>query len=193
MYRAVLSGLIALAIVVISLLHASTEARECTAGAPGLVNFEPTRPPRAMPDTPFVDAAGATRTLADYRGRGVVLNFWATWCAPCVREMPSLDHLKEKLSGDGITVLAISEDRKGRSRVEEFYRKTGIRSLDVLLDQRGRLMRRLSVMGLPTTILIDAEGNEVGRVLGAAEWDAPDTVAQVRGCLAPGLVKRAGK
>jgi thiol-disulfide isomerase/thioredoxin len=192
MFRGVLLGLIASAIVIISLHHASTEAGECTARRPGLVNFEPTRPPRTMPDTPFVDADGATRTLADYRGQGVVLNFWATWCAPCVREMPSLDRLKEELSGDRITVLAVSEDRKGRREVERFFRREGIRNLDVLLDKRGRLMRRLGVPGLPTTILIDADGDEIGRVLGAAEWDAPGAVTHVRDCLRPPIAKRAG-
>jgi thiol-disulfide isomerase/thioredoxin len=134
---------------------------------------------------PFVEGADTARTIADYRGRAVVLNFWATWCAPCVREMPSLDRLQAEVSGEGIEVLTLSEDRGGAPVIKRFYKKLGIRNLPVLVDKRGEVLRKLRVRGLPTTLLIDARGNEVGRVVGPTEWDSPEALALVRGCLGP--------
>ena len=123
----------------------------------------------AVPTLPFFEDGEKRRTIADYRGSGVVMNFWATWCAPCVREMPSLDRLQAE--APGIRVLALSVDRGGAPVIETFYRKYGISNLDVLADRGAKLMRKLGVRGLPTTLLIDSEGNEVGRVVGPAEWD----------------------
>jgi len=170
-------------ILAISPLHASAEAEKCPAGAGGIVNFLPTDPPRPVPEKPFFDAKGAPRTIADYRGKGVVLNFWATWCGPCVREMPSLDRLAAKIAADGILVLTLSEDRKGAKVIEPFYDKLGIVDLPVLIDKRGLMSREMSVRALPTTVLVDPEGIEKGRVVGAEEWDTPAAVAFLRHCI----------
>ena len=189
MIRAVLVALaISVAISVIVVIyppHASAEGGKCAAAGRGIVNFQLTLPPRPVRQVPFIEGLDTARTIADYRGRAVVLNFWATWCAPCVREMPSLDRLQAEVSGEGIEVLTLSEDRGGAPVIERFYKKLGIRNLPVLVDKRGEVLRKLRVRGLPTTLLIDARGNEVGRVVGPAEWDSPEALALVRGCLGP--------
>jgi thiol-disulfide isomerase/thioredoxin len=172
-------------IVSISPLHASVEAEKCTNPGPGLANFRPEIPPRPSPVYPFFDAEDRQLTIADFKGQGVVLNFWATWCVPCIREMPALVRLKELLSAHNITVLALSEDRGGAKKVIPFLKKLGIEELDVLIDKKGLVARKSGVRGLPATILIDAEGFERGRVVGIAEWDAPDVVDFVRRCIGP--------
>ncbi len=123
--------------------------------------------------------------LADWRGSGLVVNFWATWCPPCVEEMPALDALHADIAGDGIAVLAVSSDFGGADAVRAFYEKTAIKNLGVLMDPRSRMGQSLDVYGLPTTLLVDAEGKEVGRVIGRAEWNAPEVVAFLRACLTP--------
>ncbi len=170
-------------IVSISPPLAREEARACRAPEGAFVQFEAADPPRPVAALAIVDDAGRSRNLAEFRGNGVVLNLWATWCAPCVREMPQLDHLKALLAGDGIRVLALSVDRGGVPLIRKFYDVNGIRNLEVLIDADGAVLRDLRIRGLPTTVLIDAEGREVGRALGAAEWDSPTVTAFLRGCL----------
>lgn len=145
----------------------------------GLADFTAIDPPRLAPDTPFLDAAGRERTLADFRGRVVLLNLWATWCGPCVEEMPALDRLQARLGGEDFTVLALSQDRDGAARVEPFYREHGLAALEIYLDPQNRLMRALGAHGLPTTLLIDREGRIRRLLLGPAAWDAPEAVALI--------------
>ena len=171
------------AIVSISRPLASAEDGKCVAPAGVLDNFELTRPPRAVTERSFTDATGTPVTLADFRGKAVVLNFWATWCAPCVREMPQLDRLKKILARDKIEVLAISVDRAGAPLVKKFYDANGIGNLDIFIDKRSKVLRGSKILGLPTTILIDKQGLEIGRALGAAEWDSEEAVAFIRQCL----------
>ena len=131
-------------------------------------------------DLHFVAGDGAARTLADYAGHAVVLNLWATWCVPCVREMPALDDLAGLMAKDGIVVLPVSSDHGGAATVERFYADRGIKHLPVLLDPGSRMAHTLGVNGIPTTFLIDHDGNEVGWLEGAADWSAPDTLAVIR-------------
>lgn len=174
---------LAAVIVAISPPLARGEARSCQAPSGAFAQYEAADPPRPVTNAPFVDGNGNRRSLADFRGDAVVLNLWATWCAPCAREMPQLDRLNARLAGDGIRVLALSEDRGGARLVKKFYDVNRIQNLDVLVDDGGKVLRELKVRGLPTTVLIDVDGREVGRALGAAEWDSDAIVIFLRRCL----------
>src|SRR5581483_9289869 len=122
---------------------------------------------------------------ADFRGRVVLLNFWATWCVPCVEEMPSLDKLQAQLGSRDFTVLALSTDREGLSIVQPFVDKIGVRNLPIYLDQSRAAQRAFGLRGIPTTMLIDREGREVGRLEGMAHWDSPEAMALMRRTIGP--------
>ncbi len=143
-------------------------------------HFSYTVPSRPVPPTPFVDAAGAAVSLSDFRGSVVLLNFWATWCAPCVREMPALDRLQAALGGEAFTVLVVSIDRGGAKVAAPFLKRLGVTRLRTHLDPKSKLARAFAIAGLPTSILIDGAGREVGRVQGPAEWDAPEARELIR-------------
>jgi len=128
----------------------------------------------------FTDAAGAEHDFTRFNGRGLVVNLWATWCPPCVAEMPALDRLAEAVAAEGIEVLALSSDRGGRAVVEAFYGRVGIRRLGVWLDPRGAAARGLGARALPTTVIVDRTGTERARLEGEAEWDHPLMMAAVR-------------
>ena len=128
----------------------------------------------------FTDGEGRETRFEAFRGRALVVNFWATWCPPCVAEMPSLDRLHAAVAREGIEVLALSSDRGGRAQVEPFYARTGIRHLGIWLDPRGAAGRALGVRGLPTTVILDRRGLEVARLEGEAAWDHPDMMAAIR-------------
>jgi|APTNR8051073442_1049403.scaffolds.fasta_scaffold03335_10 thiol-disulfide isomerase/thioredoxin len=170
------------AIVLITPANASAAAA-CDAPPDALGKFSPSTDADPPPLTPFFDAADVPRTFADFQGEALVVNFWATWCAPCVKEMPALDRLAEAVDGDGITVLALSADREGADVVRAFYDVNALNNLAVSLDRRMAVSRALGIPGLPTTVLIDRDGREIGRLVGAAEWDAPEAVDFLRRCL----------
>ena len=176
-------GLMAAAIVSLSRPLSAAEPGKCINGDKLFGGYQLQNPPRPVTARPFFDARGGQRRLSDHLGRGVVFNFWATWCAPCIREMPDLDRLYALVAGNGIDVLALSEDRKGVPRVEKFYKMAGIKNLEIILDDKGGILRDSQVRGLPTTLLINADGMEVARVQGAAVWDSSDVVAFIRRCL----------
>ncbi|MDD9875839.1 MAG: TlpA disulfide reductase family protein [Magnetovibrio sp.] len=165
------------------MIGGGTTANACVAEPGAMQHFQATEGRPAAPDTVFKDGAGKDRRLADHMGRGVVLNFWATWCAPCVREMPQLDRLKALIAGNGVDVLTVSEDRKGVPVVKKFYETNNLHDLEILVDPGGKLLRALKVRGLPTTVLFGADGREEGRVAGIAEWDSPEAVKFLRDCL----------
>lgn len=142
--------------------------------------FRETRPPVPVAGFGFTDGDGRPVAIGDFAGRVVLLNLWATWCAPCVREMPALDRLQARLGGPGFEVVALSLDRGGRDQVAPFLERLGVGNLALYLDPGSAAMRELSPRGLPTTLLIDREGREVGRLEGAAEWDSPDALRLIR-------------
>ncbi|TAD87521.1 MAG: TlpA family protein disulfide reductase [Alphaproteobacteria bacterium] len=135
--------------------------------------------PRPLPEVEFSAVDGTEVRWSTFTGRVVVLNLWATWCAPCVKEMPALLRLSRALGRDAL-VLPLSQDRAGLSVVEPFYTSRGLTDLGVWLDPRSRVARALGVRGLPTTLLIDRQGREVARLEGAAEWDSPAAIAAIR-------------
>ena len=139
--------------------------------------------PEELPDAPFVDADGRARTLADWKGKVVLLNLWATWCAPCRKEMPGLDRLQAELGSDKFEVVAVSVDRTGTAGAKKFLDQIDVRNLAVLADPNARMASTLKAIGLPATLLIDAEGREIGRMVGPAEWDTPEAKALIQAAL----------
>lgn len=139
---------------------------------------------RKAPEAPapikFQDAEGRERTLTDWRGKVVLLNLWATWCLPCRKEMPSLDRLQAALGSDKFEVVALSVDRKGLDASRKFLDETKVERLGLYVDASGRAISELRVVGLPATLLLDAEGREIGRLLGPAEWDSEDAKRLIR-------------
>ncbi len=135
--------------------------------------------PRPVPEIRFQDDQGHDLTLADFRGRVVLLNVWATWCVPCRKEMPALDRLEARLGGNDFAVIPLSIDRKGVEVVKGFYQEVGVEKLAIYLDPSGKGSRALAIPGVPTTLLIDREGHEVARKMGAAEWDGAAMVSLV--------------
>jgi thiol-disulfide isomerase/thioredoxin len=147
-------------------------------------NFAATGP-KPVPELTFLDGEGGEVTLAEFRGKVVVLNLWATWCAPCRREMPSLDRLQAELGDRGLAVIALSLDRGDVAKVREFFDELEIANLAIYRDPDARASRELDALGLPTTIVIDRAGQEVGRLLGPAEWDGADALALLRTLVEP--------
>jgi thiol-disulfide isomerase/thioredoxin len=145
----------------------------------GIVSLVRTDPAAALPAFGFADAAGATHGLGEFAGKGIVLNFWATWCVPCVAELPSLATLAGKLSGAGIIVLPLSTDRGGAPVVQKFYATHGVEGLGIWLDPKGLAAEALHLRGLPTTLVIDRQGRERGRLEGGADWASAEAVAEI--------------
>lgn len=131
----------------------------------------------------FQNAEGETVQLADFRGKAVLLNIWATWCVPCREEMPTLDNLQAEVGGLDFEVVALSIDVAGLTAVETFYGEIGITNLAVYLDRPSASWSALGIVGIPTTVLIDGNGRELMRVVGPAEWDSEEMIATIRGYL----------
>lgn len=146
--------------------------------------------PRPMPALVFADGDGRTVRLKDFRGKVIVLNLWATWCAPCRKEMPTLDRLQAGLGGKDFEVVALSVDFTGLQGVRNFYRDFGIRHLRLFVDPSSRVLDQVNVLGLPSTLLIDRDGREIGRLVGAAEWDSPEMLRLFRGLIGHGRKDR---
>jgi len=123
---------------------------------------------------------GSRGDIEDFRGKVILLNVWATWCVPCRDEMPTLDALQAELGSDRFEVVALSIDRAGLPVVRRFYDEIGITNLKMYVDKTMLSMTALRTIGLPTTILIDAQGQELGRLVGAAEWNDPEMVSFLR-------------
>ncbi|MGH7032539.1 MAG: TlpA family protein disulfide reductase [Stellaceae bacterium] len=136
--------------------------------------------PRAVPELRLTDGEGRAHSLAAFRGKPLLLNIWATWCVPCREEMPSLDRLQAKLGASQLLVLPLSIDRQGLPVVRKFYAELGLASLGMYLDQSGKAASELNTVGIPTTLLIDRSGREIGRKVGPAKWDSPEIVALLR-------------
>jgi thiol-disulfide isomerase/thioredoxin len=122
----------------------------------------------------FRDLYGNGITLADYSGKVVLLNFWATWCPPCRAEMPSIDRLAGAMGGKDFAVIPMSTDRGGVEKVAEFFKDIRVEHLKLMHDRSGKMGRQAGVLGLPVTLILDREGREIARMLGDADWDSPE-------------------
>jgi thiol-disulfide isomerase/thioredoxin len=138
--------------------------------------------PKALPEAVLLDAAGAPVGLSAFAGQWVVLNFWATWCAPCRHEMPSLDRLQAEMPG--IAVLPVATGRNSVTGIQKFYAEAGVSNLPILLDDKSALARGMGVMGLPVTVILNPQGQEVARLIGDAEWDSASAQAVLAALLA---------
>ena len=139
------------------------------------------RPVKKAPWASVDDEKGQPVDLGErLKGKVVVLNFWATWCAPCIQELPTLDKLQADLGSDKFAVVVVSVDLRGMEKVGPFWAEKGYKNLAIRLDQRGSMMRAFGTRGLPTTFLVDHEGNVVGYLEGHADWASDEAKALVR-------------
>lgn len=148
-----------------------------------LAAFVRRKTPEALPDVSFIDAKGGPKTLKEFKGKAVLLNLWATWCAPCRREMPSLDRLQKEMGSDSFEVVALAVDRNGLDAAKKFLDEIKVTNLAVYADPTAKAGSALKAVGLPTTILIDKDGNELGRLPGPAEWDSPEAKTLIKAAL----------
>ena len=148
-------------------------------------HLRPIDPPREIPPIVFEDGEGRQHSLSDYRGRYVLLNIWATWCGPCVKEMPSLENLEKNLGSTRFAVVPVSEDRGDPSLVRAFYLRHNINHLPTLIDPAGRAPFILAMPGLPTTLLINPQGREIARVEGDVDWNSAEAIDFIRSRIGP--------
>ena len=142
--------------------------------------------PAALPEIGFVDADGSAVSLADYRGQWLVVNFWATWCAPCRVEMPMLSNLQEIFADDPVEVVTIATGRNSPQGIARFFDEIGVQNLPKYQDPKQELARSMAVLGLPITVIVDPEGREVARLRGDAHWDSESAVAILEALAAGG-------
>jgi thiol-disulfide isomerase/thioredoxin len=136
--------------------------------------------PKPMPAIAFADGDGRGVSLADMKGKVLLVNLWATWCAPCKVEMPSLNRLAAKLGGPDFAIVPISFDWSGPDKPRAFLAESKLDALPLYIDVRKDLMQKFAAPGLPLTVLIDREGREVARLAGTAEWDSAEAEALIR-------------
>jgi thiol-disulfide isomerase/thioredoxin len=150
-----------------------------------LAPFEADSTPVVVPQVAFSDAGGNRIALTQFKGRYILLNLWAPWCAPCVRELPALARLQSSLPGGRFSVIAVDVGRGTASDARSFLDAHGSRALATYVDSNLALLRAFGAFGLPLTVLIDPKGREIGRALGAATWDSPEALDYFRALTAP--------
>jgi thiol-disulfide isomerase/thioredoxin len=160
---------------------ADTEQKAATPAKPsGLEKLVRATEPKPMPAITFADGEGREIALADMKGKVLLVNLWATWCAPCKVEMPSLNRLSAKLGGSDFAVVPISFDWSGPDKPRAFLTEAKLEALPLYMDVKKDLMQKFGAPGLPLSVLIDREGREVARLAGTAEWDSAEAEALIR-------------
>jgi thiol-disulfide isomerase/thioredoxin len=139
---------------------------------------------QALPDIKFQDGDGKPLSLEQWKGSVALINLWATWCAPCRKEMPALAALQSKLGSKDFEVVAISVDRKGAEASSVFLKETGADALKLYVDPSSAILNDLKAPGLPVSVLVDRQGREIGRLIGPAEWNGPEAEALIDAALA---------
>lgn len=154
-------------------------------GEVAAVNVE--KAPAPLPNLAFASPDGKPLTLADFRGRTVLLNLWATWCAPCRAEMPALDKLQGELGGKDFEVVAVNIDTRNLDKPRRWLEEIGVTRLAYYADPQAKVFQDLrqvgKAVGMPTTFLLDPKGCELARLNGPAEWGSADALALVRAAL----------
>ena len=175
-------GIIGLALVAASGVgvYLATSGRGSVPADPQAAAIGWASEPQPVAEVQFLGAGPKSHTLADFRGKVVLLNIWATWCAPCREEMPALDRLQQALGGPDFEVVALSIDSGGMDAVRRFYEEIGIGALAPYVDPSMRAGAALRIVGVPTTLLLDREGGERWRKTGPEKWDAPQIVEALR-------------
>ncbi len=140
--------------------------------------------PLDLPPFDFADGNGATKSLADFKGKVVLLNIWATWCVPCREEMPALDKLETELGGKDFAVVAVNIDKGGPDKARAFLQETGATHLALYTDPSGKLFAALKAVGMPTTLVLDRDGKEIARLVGPADWSSPEAKRVVEAAIA---------
>ncbi len=190
-----MKGFLCIAIAAMAVSLAPTGAVQAESGPPieGQVqNFEVFPQPVETTDVTVLTKDGGKTTLNQFRGKYIVLNFWATWCGPCIRELPSLERLDAALPDDRAQVVLVSQDRAGFKQTERFLKKLDVNFPDNFVDERLKFSRALGIVSLPTTLLIGPDGKEVGRLVGHAEWDSPEALALVNWYLDRDAMEKSG-
>ena len=158
--------------------------KELATGALAAFLIKPERKP--VPDIAFQDGQGKTLKISQWKGRVALVNLWATWCAPCRKEMPDLAKLQAELGSKDFEVVAISVDRKGVDASSAFLKETGADNLALYVEPTTTVVNELQALGLPSTLLIDREGREIGRLVGPADWASPEAQTLIKAALAEG-------
>ncbi len=139
--------------------------------------------PQPLPEIGLIGMDDAPRSLSEFQGKWVVLNFWATWCPPCRHEMPSLGALQSAKGGADFAVVTVATGRNAVPAITDFFTEAGVQHLPVLRDPKMELARAMGVAGLPVTVILNPEGQEVGRMIGDADWNAPEAHALIAALL----------
>jgi thiol-disulfide isomerase/thioredoxin len=162
----------------------AAQGAESSANPSGLERLVRVDSARPLTGITFTDGEGRQRTLDEWRGKVVLINLWATWCAPCKLEMPSLDRLQAKLGGADFAVVPVSLDRTGAEKPRAFLTSNKLEHLELFLDSGNALTTALRAPGLPLSVLVNYEGKEIARLAGSAEWDSPEAEALIRAAIA---------
>lgn len=182
MKKNLIALILSLAIIAVAVWYAQSARGADELPVEGAMSgFTVEKPRLPVKQGAFFDGSGNVRHFRDFGNRVLLVNFWATWCGPCVEEMPSLNRLQEELGGADFQVVAISTDAKGKDAVQPFLRdKLGLNALDIFLDPKMQLARSFGIKGLPTSFLIDAKGRLVGSFTGATDWSSDEAKALIR-------------